>query len=567
MEPLRFKRPATQTNGQITQTTFGNSQPVPKAYAARPSLSHLDMEGMNGRLRPRPHATTPPRRQMLMTSMQPLPVAQPTAPDPIAAPQTMPRPRRPLTIDMSLPGEESPLRLRTMYQNAKWAHVRHWAFRGMALAMILVITMGGLLFSQGYLKANKVFKGGAGTAEALKPTVNPDLLKGEGSGRVNILLLGRGGGTHQAPDLTDTLMLASIDPVNHTASLVSLPRDLWVTVPNHGVMKLNAAWQTGVFKYLGKNTTGTTDPKAIAAGFELVDQTIQDVLGLEINYNVIVNFQAFQQAIDTVGGVNISVPADLVDPTMAWENNNDPVLARAGPQAFDGKHALIYVRSRETSSDFARAERQRTMLVALKSKVVSLGTLSNPVKISGLLSAFGNNVQTDLSLKNAQRLYNLTKDISDAHTTSLGLADPAKPLVTTGNINGQSVVLPKAGLFNYNDIRQFIRNQLTDPYLIREHAKVLVLNGTMLPGLATTKGEELKTYGYNISGMGNTPNSGWTQTALVDLSHGKSKYTKHYLEQRLGLTATTKLPDSMIQTNGVEFVIILGSDQTATTHP
>ncbi len=435
------------------------------------------------------------------------------------------------------------------------------------MAMIMVITMGGLLFSQGYNKANKVFKGGAGTAEALKPQVNPDLLKGEGSGRVNVLLLGRGGGNHSAPDLTDTLMVASIDPVNHTSTLLSLPRDLWVTVPNHGVMKLNAAWQTGVFKYLGKNINGSTDPKAIAAGFDLVDQTVQDVLGLEINYNVIVNFQAFQQAVDTVGGVNISVPSDLVDPTMAWENGNDPILAHAGPQTFDGKHALIYVRSRETSSDFARAERQRAMLVALKSRVVSLGTLSNPVKISGLLNAFGDNVQTDLSLKNAQRLYALTKDISDTHTTSLSLADPAKPLVTTGNINGQSIVLPKTGLFNYNDIRNYVRAQLVDPYLVREHAKVLVLNGTTTSGLATTKGDELKSYGYNISGMGNTPNSGWTQTALVDLGHGKSKYTKHYLEQRFGLSAADKMPDDLIPTNGAEFVIILGSDQINSTHP
>lgn len=464
-------------------------------------------------------------------------------------------------IDMDLPGEDSPSRLGALFAHTRWQRVRHFAFRGVAVAIVLVITMGGLLFSQSYLKIHKVFKGGTGTAAALQPNVRPELLKGEGSGRVNVLLMGRGGGTHNAPDLTDTLMVASIDPVNKTATLISLPRDLWINLPKQGAMKLNAAWQSGEFKYLGKVAPGSTDPKAIRAGFDSIDQAVEEVLGIDINYNVLVNFQAFQQAIDTVGGVSVNVPADLVDPTMAWENHNDPVLARAGVQTFDGNSALRYSRSRETSSDFARAQRQRDLLVALKSKVVSVGTLSNPVKISGLLSSFGDNVQTDLSLKNAQRLYTLTKGIKDTDTTSIGLSDEANPLVATGNINGQSVVLPKAGLFKYDAIQQYLRTKLKDPFIIKENAKVIVLNGTLLPDLATNKSNELKSYGYNVTGVGNTPSTGYTNITLVDLSrNGKNKYTRHYLQQRLGVKAVTSLPDNTIQANGANFVIIVGTD-------
>lgn len=467
-------------------------------------------------------------------------------------------------IDMSLPGEDSPSRLQALFAHTRWQGVRRWAFRGVAVAMVLVITLGGLLFSQGYLKLHKVFKGGTGTAAALKSNVDPGLLKGEGSGRVNILLLGRGGGTHEAPDLTDTMMIASIDPVNHTSTLVSLPRDLWVNVPSQGVMKLNSVWETGEFKYLGAQKAGSTDPKAIQAGFNLVDQSVEDVLGVDINYNVIVNFQAFQQAVDSVSGVQVNVPADLVDPTMAWENNNDPVLAHAGIQNFNGAQALRYVRSRETTSDFARADRQRAVLVALKSKIVTLGTLSNPAKISKLINSFGDNVSTDLSLSNAQRLYSLTKNIGASQTASISLDGNPTSYVTTGNVNGQSVVLPKAGLFKYDDIHTFIRTQLKDPYIIKEHAKVLVLNGTLLPNLATNKANELKTYGYNVVGVGNTPSTGWAQTMLVDMSHGQKKYTKHYLEQRVGVTATNVLPDQTIQTNGADFVIIIGNDEAPT---
>lgn len=460
-------------------------------------------------------------------------------------------------LDMELPGEES----KTLFERMRSRKVRRWALRGIAISMVLVITTGGLLVSQSYLKANKVFRGTAGTAAALKKEVTPDLLDGEGSGRVNVLLLGRGGGTHDAPDLTDTLMIASIDPVNKKTTLLSIPRDLWVTVPGQGVSKLNAAFEKGVYAAQGSTKTNSTDPEAIKAGFKLVDQTISEATGLTINYNAVVNFDAFKQAVDTVNGVTVNVPSDLVDPTMAWENSNDPVLAHAGTQTMTGAKALQYTRSRETSSDFARSERQRNVMLALKDKIVSLGTLSDPTKISGLISAFGNNVTTDLSIKNAARLYEISKGISDANTASIDLASGENALVTTGNVNGQSVVLPKAGLFKYDAIKTYLRTQLQDPYILKEQARVMVLNGSITPGLATSMSDNLKAYGYNVTGAANTPTGNYTQTTVIDLSKGKDKFTKHYLEQRFGVTAKTKMPDDTIATNNADFVIIIGSDQ------
>ena len=482
-------------------------------------------------------------------------------PGPGVIPPAVPLQRLP--IDMELPGNESPSRF-DFVKRVKWRGLR----RATAIALVLVITLSGLVFSQSYLKLHKVFKGSAGTAAALKENVSPDLLKGEGSGRINILLMGRGGGNHDGPDLTDSMMLVSIDPVNHTSVLLSLPRDLWVNVPNQGVMKLNAAWETGEFKYLGKTAPGSTNPKAISAGFDMVDQTVQSVLGVNIDYNVLVDFQAFQQAVDTVGGVSVNVPTDLVDPTMAWENGGNPTLAAAGIQNFNGQQALLYVRSRETSSDFARAARQRSVLLALKDKIETVGTLSNPLKLSGLLNTFGNNVQTDLSLSNADRLYSIVKNIKSSNTSSIDLdstAPGATQYVTDGNLNGQSIVLPKAGLFQYGDIQQFVRGQLKDPYIIKENAKILVLNGTNILGQATAMATQLQSYGYNVVKVGNTPDSGWSGTTLVDLSHGKDRYTLHYLEQRLNVQAVTSLSGDNIPTNGADFVIIIGTNEANST--
>lgn len=584
MDRSRYKRPATQKQRQTTKTTFGSPQPVPKGVQPRPQqfiTGRRQPVDFEFRRRPRPISSRPaptppvPVERPLAANLPAMAVAAsvsrqaPTPIEPAPSVPSAPILAARVPIDMDLPGEDSPSHFDLTKRHAKWRSLRRGAARTAAVAMVLLITMGGLLFSQSYFKMNKVFKGGAGTAAALKEDVKPELLKGEGRGRINILLLGRGGGTHDAPDLTDTIMLASIDPVNNTATLLSLPRDLWVNVPNQGVMKLNAAWQTGEFKYLGKVAPGSTDPKAVKAGFDMVNKTVSDVTGVTIDYNVMVDFQAFKQAVDTVGGVDVNVPADLVDPTMAWENGNNPLLAQAGPQKFDGKKALTYVRSRETTSDFARAERQRAMMLALKDKVQSLGTLSNPVKLSGLMNAFGNNVQTDLSVKNASRLYGILKKIEGAKVSSVGLTDiktpGATPYVVGGNVNGQSIVLPKAGLFKYDDIRKFVRAQLKDPYIMKENARILVLNGTPQAGLATGKSDELRSYGYNVIRVGNTPSSGWTKTTLVDVSGGKKKYTKNYLEQRFSQKAVNRLDDTTIPTNGADFVIIVGSDEAPPT--
>lgn len=460
-------------------------------------------------------------------------------------------------IDMDLPGNESPLRhIDSLLRYGKWASVRRWGFRGAAAVIILVLIIGGFLFSQGFFNLNKSF----GSPAALK-TNDDGLLKGEADGRINVLLMGRGGGNHDGPDLTDTMMIDSIDVVNHKSTLISIPRDLWVDIPNQGTMKINAAFETGEFKYLGKEAPGTTNKNAIQAGYDEVDQVVESVTGITVHYNVLVSFQAFQDAVNAVNGVSVKVPSNLVDPTMAWENHNSSLLAKAGVDDFNGKQALNYVRSRETTSDFARAQRQRAVLLALKNKVESLGTLSNPWKLTKLARAFGNNVKTDLTLKQSNRLYHIVKNVSDGNTSSIGLSDAPNNFVATGTLDGQSIALPTAGLFNYKGIQGYIRTLLKDPYLLKENAKVTILNGTPVVGLAGTKAKELKPYGYNIATVGNAPSDNYIQTQLIDLTNGKDKHTKHSLEQKYGVTATNSLPDNTIKTGGADFVIILGSDE------
>ncbi len=445
--------------------------------------------------------------------------------------------------------------------------IRTWTFRTTAVVLVLMIAVGGLLFGKGYFKLKKVFNGSS-SAAALQANVDPSLLKGEGDGRINVLMLGVGGSGHDGGDLTDTMMVASIDPVNNQAVLFSIPRDLWVKMPTNYIanyQKINAAYESGKYKYLGSQDISNKNQKAIQAGFQAVDSTVENVLGVPIHYNVLVNFQAFKQAVDTVGGVTINAPEQLYDPTMAWENGWSPVLAKAGINNFDGKHALNYVRSRETTSDFARSQRQRAVMVALKDKVMNLGTLTNPLKLSSLLSAFGDNVQSDISLNDMTRMASVMKKIPNDQIQSVGLADGQNSFITTGTLNGLSIVQPKAGLEDYSQIQGFVRSKLKDGYIAKEAAKVSVLNGTVTPGLAGEKADELKTYGYNVTTVANAPTTDYDKTTIVDMSGGTKKYTLSYLKTRHHVDTVSKtLPTGIVQ-NGADIVIILGQDATLTT--
>ncbi len=431
------------------------------------------------------------------------------------------------------------------------------------LSLGCLLLIGGAYFGiKVFLTEKNLFRGG-GSAPALAANIDINKLKGEGDGRINILVLGVGGPGHDGGDLTDTIMLASIDPVNNTTALLSIPRDLWVKIPGDGYQKLNAAYAYG--KQQSKNKSSVA---AQQAGLDLLDKTIAPVIGVPIHYHAVVDFAAFKQGVDAVGGVTFNVPERLYDPTIAWENKYNPVIAEPGMQTFNGPKALLYAKSRETSSDFARGQRQRLLFVALKDKVFSLGTFSNPVKVSQLLSSLGNNVYTDFSLNDMMRMYKIMGKIPSKDISSLDMVTAPHDFLTTGNMNGLSIVQPKAGLFEYDAMNNYIRNALRDGFIAKENAKIAIYNATSTAGLATKESATLKTYGYNVITIGNTPApTNPATTKLVDLSNGANKYTKNYLQERLKTTATNTLPASLGVTPpvGTSFVIILGNDVANST--
>ncbi len=433
----------------------------------------------------------------------------------------------------------------------------------------LLLLVGGGLALRVYLTSRGIFKGGGNSLILNNENVDPTLLKGEGDGRVNILIMGKGGEEQRSgPDLTDTIIVASIDPIANEAALLSIPRDLWVKSPSGYKSKINQVYADAKYAVLNNYSSrqrGSQEAvdKSEKAGLDAIKQTVSEAMGVPLHYHVMIDFAGFRKAIDTVGGIQIDVKEALVDPSMAWENNGKATIAAEGVQTFDGKRALMYARSRKTSvrGDFDRAERQRQVILALKEKVLSTGTLANPVKLNQLIGDFGDQIETDFSINEILRIYDLAKEIPGDKVASVGLDDYVKG----DSINSLSVQVPKAGLFDYSEIQNYVRNIMRDAFLKSEDAKIIVLNGTNTTGLATKKSTELKSFGYDILSVGDAPTKTYTNTILVDLRSGEKKYTLNYLEKRLNLKAVTSLPDGNIDATGADFVIILGSNETSSS--
>ncbi len=424
------------------------------------------------------------------------------------------------------------------------------------VALVFLIAFGSYFITSAYLKARQVFQGGGG-AVALQDNIDPSRLNGEGDGRVNILLLGR----DSAGGLTDTIIVASIDPIHDEAALLSIPRDLYVRTEELGSMKINEVFPNVRNQAIVQQATTR---QAEIRAYRAIQDTVSEVTGIPMHYYVSIDFEGFRRAIDTVGGVTLDVE-DPVYEAMSLQGRRYILDVRPGEEKFDGLRALAYVRSRKTSprGDYDRSERQREILIGLKSKIMSSETLSNPARINALFNDFADNVTTSFGLDELMRLREIGSKIQADNISSVELVGEAPDnYIVSGNIPGLSTEQPRAGLYDYSEIHNFIRNKLRDGYLRSEDAKVLVINGTQQPELANRTTEELKSYGYSVARPQDAPTKDYRETILVDLTRGEKKYTKRYLEQRMKTFASTSLPRGVtIDDESVDFVILIGQNE------
>jgi LCP family protein required for cell wall assembly len=269
-----------------------------------------------------------------------------------------------------------------------------------------------------YTAGSKIFENGITGKTLLRTIYGKDQLKGESDDRINVLITGMGGANHPGGMLADSIMVVSIRPKEKQAAIISVPRDLLVKIPGHNEDKINAAFADGYNDYLNKNcnkkNTDLCKGDALAAGENLTSEVVSNILGIPIHYYVNADFSGFEKIIDQLGGVDIYVDKSIYDPLFPANDmvHYAPFQISAGQHHMDGVTALKYARSRETTSDFDRAERQHKVLEAIKAKALNLGFLTNPEKIISMTSTIGDSVKTDFSLSEIKSFASIIKDIS-----------------------------------------------------------------------------------------------------------------------------------------------------------
>lgn len=497
---------------------------------------------------------------------------KPAAPEPTKRPTLQKTPERDMGISQSLDGidgdeaKKQPQtrreRRRALKERRKASKKRRIIKRIIIALIIIVIGIAAFVGIRALIAGTNMFQGGLLGFTQRQP------LKQDENGRSNFIIFGTAedseGGTHEGGDLTDSLMVLSVDQERKNAYMLSIPRDLWVD--------FNGACMSG---YQGKinevYSCGSDGGKNEEAGAKALQDKIGAITGLDIQYYVHLNFTAVVDAVDAVGGVDVKIESNpkgqgILDRNFDWkcgyrchyvkyDDGETPHL--------DGQHALALMRARNAQGgyglaggNFDREKNQQKVIKALRKKALSAGTLTNLGKVTGLIDALGNNLRTNIDTKEVQTIMSLASDIESDAIRSLTLVDEDAPLVTTGSVGAASIVQPVAGLFEYSDIKSYVMRNSSRSPVVREAAKVVVLNGSETAGVAQREADDLKSRGYIISATDNAPDGSYEAVEVYKIGDGNSA-TADALAKRYDVSVRNEKPPIAVA-DDVSFVIVLG---------
>ncbi len=334
----------------------------------------------------------------------------------------------------------------------------------------------------------------------------PNIAAGE---RVNLLILGIDRRpSERCPCRTDTMMIATLDPKTLTAGLVTIPRDLYVPIPDVGENRINTASFYGELKYPG-------------GGPVLAKKTVEYNLGRKIHFYVLLDFNGFRRVVDTLGGIDIDVPRTIDDSKYPDENfGYKPIHIPAGRVHMNGELALEYARTRHVDGDFGRAKRQIQILMAMREKALRLDLLP---KLPGLVQSMWGIVETDMQPQDVIVLAAVAVKVKTENIKTASIDQTMTVEFRTSN--SADVLWPdrvKIGQL----IDQIIppENTAADQSnrVHRETARVLILNGTHNPALGEQTAKFLQAQGFEIVAFGNADRFDYPKTVLIDYSGAKN---------------------------------------------
>ncbi|MDP9264845.1 MAG: LCP family protein [Chloroflexota bacterium] len=354
-----------------------------------------------------------------------------------------------------------------------------------------------------------------------------------GTERLNVLVMGldvRPGSRPTETLNTDTVIVLSLDPVNKTAAMLSIPRDLYVDLPGQGQDKINAAYAIG--------------------GPELSRRAVENLLGIPIQSYAIVDFVAFTRIIDTLGGVVVDVQRPIRDeayPTADFGIERLNILA--GPQLMDGARALRFARSRHDSNDFGRAKRQQEVILAFRTRVVQGNML---FRLPAILDQVGTAVETNFDPANIITVARFGSGLDQGAIRSevlvpCGGAEPRCELKEQIDENGYFLFPDKP------KVRDLVAEVFYDPKVRQEGAKVEVRGAGARSGVAASVADRLESRAFVILSVTN----GAPARSAVLLRNASKRSTATALAQQLGLQVADA---PAAETSTADVVVLIGAD-------
>jgi LCP family protein required for cell wall assembly len=371
--------------------------------------------------------------------------------------------------------------------------------------------------------------------------------------RINILVLGldRRPSEGSDPTRSDTMFVLTLDPVSKTGGVLSIPRDLWVDIPNgrggYFEDRINTAYRFGdINDYPGGSLQAARD--TIEHNFPRI----------KVDYEVVIDFSSFIKIIDSLGGVDIQVTEGFqYDEAVSVDDRNGvyPVF-KPGIEHMTGERALYYSRYRGgPDGDLGRIHRQQQVMVAVANKLVSADAFSHA---TDLWTRFHDSIQTDMPAFRVPGIALLAKQVGLDHVTMRSLGDVTHGVVTDG---GADVLVADPA-----DMAKIVNEVFYDPRLRQESATVEVQNATTRAGLATATAGALVDHGLRASAVSVATATAPSQDETVILNYRGKDYTAQQLAAWLGLPASrVRSMRDPRPAGGADVVVVLGRDARAPT--
>lgn len=386
---------------------------------------------------------------------------------------------------------------------------------------------------------------------ALQPEGGPTAEPWDGNSRVTILLMGLDYRDWEAGEVprTDSMILLTIDPMTSSAGMLSIPRDMWVNIPGYDYYKINQAYFFGELDQLP------------GGGPALAVKTVESFIGVPINYYAQIDFGAFVRVIDEIGGVKIDVPEKItIDPI----GDSPKVTLEPGRYTLNGELALAYARSRKGSTDFARAERQQQVILAVRDRILQFDQMPSLVtKAPKIYQEISSGLQTNLTFDQAFRLGLLAMELP-AENIRKAVIGPSE-VEFAKSPDGLDILIP------YPDRIRLVRDQvftsgdsispiaLTEDLksqVATEAARISVQNGSYTTGLAALTAEFFRSQGLTVTEETNASDI-YSVTTIYVLS-GKP-YTVRYLADIMQVE-NIRIYNRYEPTASVDLIVTLGTD-------